>query len=71
MKRLAIMLTFATVPVWGQAPPSNTPESIAKPSPTPSLELTPEQKKSLAGYDFTGAIQKLSTPAAAPSSPTP
>src|SRR5215475_7795040 len=44
MKRLAIMLSLATVSLWGQSPSSNTPGSTAKPSPTPSHELTPEQK---------------------------
>src|SRR5215475_10603061 len=70
MKRLAIMLSLAAVPLWGQSLTSNTPESTAKPSPTQS-QLTPEQKKSLAGYDFTGAIRKLATPAAGASSPAP
>jgi type IV secretion system protein VirB9 len=71
MNRFAIMLSLATVPLWGQSPSSNIPVSRANPSPAESHELTPEQKKNLAGYDFTGAIQKLSTPTAASSSPAP
>ena len=69
MKRLAIMLTFATVPLWGQSPTSSSAVPPANPGPRPSQQLTPEQKKNLAGYNFTGAIQKLSNPAAAHSSP--
>ena len=71
MKRFAIMLTFATVPLWGQSPTSNSAVPPANPGPAQSHELTPEQKKSLAGYDFTGAIKKLSTPSSAASSSTP
>jgi type IV secretion system protein TrbG len=71
MKRFLILLSFAAVPLWGQSPSSKTMVSPANPNPAESRELTPEQKKNLAGYDFTGAIQKLSTPAAVPSSPAP
>jgi type IV secretion system protein VirB9 len=71
MKRFAIMLSLATVPLWGQSPSSNTTVPPANSSPAESHELTPEQKKNLAGYDFTGAIQKLSTAAAAARSPAP
>ena len=70
MKRSIILLSLATVPLWGQSPSSKTTVSPANPSPAESRELSPEQKNNLAGYDFTGAIQKLSTPAK-PSSSAP
>jgi P-type conjugative transfer protein TrbG len=71
MKRFLILLSFATVPLWGQSPSSKTMVSPANPNPAESRELTPEQKKNLSGYDFTGAIQKLSPPPAAANSPAP
>jgi type IV secretion system protein VirB9 len=62
------MLSLATVPLWAQSSSSPTTPVPAKPSPAPSQALTPEEKKVLAGYDFSSAIQKLSSQSAAPSS---
>jgi len=72
MKRFFMLLSLAAVPLLAQST-SSTPAADGKPSVAQTQTLTPEQKKDLAGYDFTGAVKKLSAPApvSAPSSSVP
>jgi len=72
MKGSFMLLSLAAVPLLAQST-SSTPATDGKPGAAQTQTLTPEQKKDLAGYDFTGAVKKLSAPAplSAPSSSLP
>jgi type IV secretion system protein TrbG len=72
MKRFFMLLSLAAVPMLAQST-SSTPAAETKPGAAQTQTLTPEQKKDLAGYDFTGAVKKLSAPApgSLPSSSVP